>query len=531
MFSNDTFELPTSQVVPSISITNVFIGTSLVLLLVHLLVTKQNILFKNSVVKTLAKRIYTWKYLLNGAAIIQAGFDRAEGNPFEVLAPDARYIFVSSIEHIKEVDNAPDTVLSLQAASKQMLQPVYTMYGFDWFDRRGTEGVGFVRTLRTLLTNNLPSIMPDLATLIRVNFLELYDGSKIINGQKHSPVYPFILKLVILCNSRSFFGKELCNNEPFMLAARNYVEETLICAEVVKLVPKIMSPLIGGVMRRYLKSQQIIFDALLPVAEQRCRERDLANLGHKDSNASQADCIQWIMETAPRQKPWTGKRVVHELMAIWFGSVHALSTTITFAIQDLCLHPEYNEPLREELVCEYADFEKTALGLPLLDSFLKESARLTPVESMSTRRCATKPFELSDGTKLAVGDWACTPVRAIMTSREFYPEPTIFHGFRFVDQNLVHPKVARKFAFLQPNPSKITDASQSWHVWGTGRMVCPGRFYATAVMKIIVGHIIMHYDCRLTDATANRWFTWRSTMLPKEHTMVVFTPIEDSTLA
>ena len=39
-----------------------------------------------------------------------------------------------------------------------------------------------------------------------------------------------------------------------------------------------------------------------------------------------ADCIQWIMETSPRQKPWTPKRIVYELMAIWFGSVHALST-------------------------------------------------------------------------------------------------------------------------------------------------------------------------------------------------------------
>lgn len=39
-----------------------------------------------------------------------------------------------------------------------------------------------------------------------------------------------------------------------------------------------------------------------------------------------ADCIQWIMEISPKQNPWSAKRVVHELMAIWFGSVHALST-------------------------------------------------------------------------------------------------------------------------------------------------------------------------------------------------------------
>lgn len=87
------------------------------------------------------------------------------------------------------------------------------------------------------------------------------------------------------------------------------------------------------------------------------------------------------METSPKNAPWTPQRVVHELMAIWFGSVHAVSTTVTFAIHDLCLHPEYVAPLRAECQAQYADFERKGTGLPLLDSFIKESARLTPVES------------------------------------------------------------------------------------------------------------------------------------------------------
>ncbi len=50
---------------------------------------------------------------------------------------------------------------------RQMLQPRYTMNGFNWFDKRGTEGIGFVRTLRTLLTNNLPQLLPDLTAISR----------------------------------------------------------------------------------------------------------------------------------------------------------------------------------------------------------------------------------------------------------------------------------------------------------------------------------------------------------------------------
>lgn len=110
------------------------------------------------------------------------------------------------------------------------------------------------------------------------------------------------------------------------------------------------------------------------------------------------------METSPKQKPWSAERIVHEIMAIWFGSVHVLSTvscaqkifghpplelallrmsqTICFAVHDLCLHPEYVKPLRVELESpQYIAFEKTGKGLPLLDSFIRESARTTPVES------------------------------------------------------------------------------------------------------------------------------------------------------
>ncbi|KAL4756766.1 cytochrome P450 [Aspergillus foveolatus] len=443
-------------------------------------------------------------YLFYGTEIIQKKFTKSNNEIFEVFAPDGRYVFISSHKHLRELDAAPDTVLSLQAASKQMLQPRYTMHGFNWFDRRGTEGVGFVRALRTLLTNNIPQLLPKLSILIKSSLTVFVPGSR------HSPVYYVVQKLVVVTNAVSFFGEDLARNEAFMDSALRYIEETIICAEILRLMPRALTPVLGALIQRCLRSHAAIYEALLPIAEQRCLERDFAKLGHEVPK--HADCIQWIMETSPRKAPWSGKRIVHELMAIWFGSVHALTTTITFAIHDLCLHPEHTQPLRAELEAEYSQFLQTGRGLPLLDSFIKESARLTPVESMSTRRQALAPFEFSDGTKLAVGDWACTPVRAIMQSEALYPSPLEFHGFRFVDPA------------ASPKPSSLCDADASWHVWGSGRMVCPGRYYAAAVMKLVLAQIILEYDCRLVHQAARRLFTWRSTMLPNPRTKVIFSP-------
>ncbi|KAK7740437.1 hypothetical protein SLS62_011119 [Diatrype stigma] len=297
------------------------------------------------------KRIRAWAYLFRGPGIIQQGFHHSGGKPFEIHAPDVRMTFVSSPKHIKELDNAPDTVLSLNGAAKHMLQPVYTMNGFNWFDRRGVEGVGFVRTLRTLLTNNIPQLLPDLGLLTRTRWDELLSNKKTI------PV----------------------KNKEFMSSALGYVEETLLNAEIVKLLPKPLASVVGGVLSRTLNSHKTFFKCLIPIAEQRIQEQDRKRLGH--TVPKHADCIQWIIETAPKQNPWSAERVIYELMAIWFGSVHILSTTVVYVIHDLCLHPEYVKPLRDELAASYGEFECTGKGLPLLDSFIKESARLTPVES------------------------------------------------------------------------------------------------------------------------------------------------------
>ena len=62
---------------------------------------------------------------------------------------------------------------------------MYTMHGFNWFDKRGTEGVGFVRALRTLLTNNLPGILPDLGRINRARFGELRSEYCIENGMNN----------------------------------------------------------------------------------------------------------------------------------------------------------------------------------------------------------------------------------------------------------------------------------------------------------------------------------------------------------
>jgi hypothetical protein len=70
-----------------------------------------------------------------------------------------------------------------------MLQPKYTMRGFEWQDKRGIEGTGFVRALRSLLTAHLPQLLPRLkeilgrGLLLEVNKHRRSDGTRLSGGK------------------------------------------------------------------------------------------------------------------------------------------------------------------------------------------------------------------------------------------------------------------------------------------------------------------------------------------------------------
>jgi hypothetical protein len=65
-----------------------------------------------------------------------------------------------------------------------------------------------------------------------------------------------------------------------MKSALGYVEETLIIAEIVKLLPTCIAPSCGKLLSRFLNSHKTFFNSLIPATEQRIEEQRLKKLGH-----------------------------------------------------------------------------------------------------------------------------------------------------------------------------------------------------------------------------------------------------------
>ncbi|KAF2675971.1 putative cytochrome P450, partial [Lentithecium fluviatile CBS 122367] len=423
---------------------------------------------------------------------------------------------VTSDQHIRELAHAPLNKLSLHAVAKEMLQPKYTMYEFEWKDQRGIEGTGFVRALRSLLTAHLPVLRPVLRTIISENLDEQIIQSKGDDGLYRVPIFPLIKQVVTRANCVIFFGPDLANDQEFRNAALEFPQAVVFAAEILRVTPNCMKSFVANIATGGHRASKVLMKYLIPVIQ----ERQVARNG-KPNMARPVDCMQWVVDTSPRKTIWSAERIVGEILGLWFGSVHQLAITTTFAIHDLCLHPDWAHDLRLEVQEASSRFPHVEPeSLPLLDCFAQESMRMNASDAISTRRKAIVPFTFSDGLLVATDDWVCVPQQAMMQDEQFYPQPGSFNPLRFL-----HPDRTRATGEPDSNVKaerrRLTDVNSRWPVWGLGNATCPGRFYASLCMKLVLTHILEHYECTIDNPRGSRSFSWRSSILPRSSTVVV----------
>ncbi|MCJ1427685.1 hypothetical protein MMC29_005590 [Sticta canariensis] len=194
--------------------------------------------------------------------------------------------------------------------------------------------------------------------------------------------------------------------------------------------------------------------------------------------------------------------------------------TLSYVLLDLCKHPEFTELLRHQIrELPVDDTFYTRLNrLPALDSFLKESARLSPGNSTAVSRQTLVPYTFSGpgGPHVPAGNWISVPSRAIMRDPANYPSPETFDPFRFATN-----VIATGETDMEVNAAhvKYTDSSYKFPLWGLGKRICPGRFYASIALKLVVAEIVLNYDLKLEDqkgaAKKETFFCFDSFRVPR----------------
>jgi cytochrome P450 len=116
---------------------------------------------------------------------------------------------------------------------------------------------------------------------------------------------------------------------------------------------------------------------------------------------------------------------------------------------------------------------------------------LTPLilRKVPFNRVAEETFSLSDGTTIPKGATLGLPTLA-STDPTFYPDPLTFDGYRFLNLSK-EPGGATKNTFVSTSNEHI--------IFGHGKHACPGRFFASNEIKIILIHLLSNYELKFLE--------------------------------
>lgn len=110
---------------------------------------------------------------------------------------------------------------------------------------------------------------------------------------------------------------------------------------------------------------------------------------------------------------------------------------------------------------------------------------LTLLVVAALERMAVKDTALPDGRIVPRGSVVMVDSTDLWNAA-IYADPQQFDAYRFLRKREAGD-----------NSSQFVQSGPDYHVFGGGRFICPGRFFATNEMKLTMAHILLKYDVRL----------------------------------
>jgi cytochrome P450 len=210
------------------------------------------------------------------------------------------------------------------------------------------------------------------------------------------------------------------------------------------------------------------------------------------------DVLQWLVQSSRGCEKATDE-IVKRMLFLNMAAISTSGSTATNVLLDLCSRPDDMAMLREEMleaVKATGGITLTTLAsLKKTDSFIGESRRVNSLGLMTFSRELMVPFKLSNGVTLPAHTYISMTHQPMMNDPVFFPSPETFDGLRFFKLRQKDGQEAKhQFAQLQPNMPN----------WGVGKFACPGRFWASAQIKLVLMVFLLGYDISFPDGQSER---------------------------
>ncbi|KAH8691170.1 cytochrome P450 [Talaromyces proteolyticus] len=420
------------------------------------------------------------RFLKDAQSLIKAGFGKA--SVFRIISENGLKTVLGS-QYAREIRG--HHALSFGAIFEKEFHA--NIRGFEPFRQGTTSDEIFMDAVRMQLTRSLGSVTQPLSSETAVALEKEWSDS---TDWYDLCLKSSILRIVSQISSRVFLGDKLCRDPNWLRITVAYTTDSFIAAQELRLWPELIRPLAAYFLPSCRKIRRTIQEAraiIGPVLEVRRIDREAAIKSVKTPDRY-VDAMQWMEDSAK------GRYYDPAIAQLTFSNaaIHTTTDMLTQVLLDLCGQEEVIQALRTEIstVIQEEGWRKTALyKLKLMDSVLKESQRLKPINIVSMRRLALEDIELSNGIVIPRGTYVVVSSDQ-MWDPSVYPNPEHFDPYRFLRLREI-PGHETSSLSVSPSPEHMG--------FGFGKHACPGRFFAINEVKIALCHILMKYDFKLAE--------------------------------
>ncbi|KAI1415223.1 cytochrome P450 [Hypoxylon sp. FL1857] len=386
------------------------------------------------------------------------------------------------------------------------------------------------KLISTVLTRETGNLVPALLDETRFSVDNLWGTDT--NNWTEICVYDVMRRIIGQATNRVFIGLPLCRNQDLLDMGIAYAQDVPMSSTALRFTPSLLRPLMAPFITLPNRIHTRKFYSILrPEVERRLREYDArrADPETKAADKEPNDFLQWSIKQAKTSgDPYLMKpdTLAGRILLLNFASIHTSSFAITHAILDLAASKQDNfDELRAEIsavLMEHGgEWNKRALAaMEKLDSVMRESQRLNSFVTVATSRTVVKKdgIDTPDGVHIPRGTVVCAPSYPVFHDPAMYPEPDKFKPFRFAEKRAVPSSAAaadqngqkkeeEPSSYVQRARQAFATTSPEYCAFGHGRHACPGRFFASSELKLMLAYIIMNYDIQIQEKRPeNFWF-------------------------
>ncbi|CAI7602509.1 unnamed protein product [Penicillium glandicola] len=182
--------------------------------------------------------------------------------------------------------------------------------------------------------------------------------------------------------------------------------------------------------------------------------------------------------------------IMELIIIIQFAASGMLAIAQAQLILYYLAYPAFQSDLRDEVNSAFQQHQgwskETILAMPKLDSFIRETLRLSPPVMYTVQRKAMQDITIPGGATLPAGQKVMAPTFALMRDPDIYCSPDSFDPYRFYDPINNKPRV------------QAATQSVDYAPFGFGSQACPGRAFAILWLKLMFATLIKDYEMKFS---------------------------------